>query len=169
MRDDEEVWFQDESRFGTHSNIRHGWFKKGSRTGVPVKLGYKNFYLYSAVNPETGEDFSLTMPKVSSSCMNAFLRELARAYPDRKIVLVMDGAAWHKSGSLRFSDNIRIIIQPPYSPELNPVEKLWQYMKDKTIKNKIYETLEDIEEAVGDFLHGLTCTDKKSICHVKYI
>ncbi len=68
----EEVWFFDESRFGTHSKVGHGWFKTGIRTPVKIKLGYKNFYLYSAANPKTGEDFTLILPNVNINCMNVF-------------------------------------------------------------------------------------------------
>ncbi|MBY0501954.1 MAG: hypothetical protein K2P93_08160, partial [Alphaproteobacteria bacterium] len=66
-------FFFDESRFGTHSNIGHGWFKKGLRTTVSVKLGFKNFYVYSAVNPRTGEDCSLLFPHANGDCFNAYL------------------------------------------------------------------------------------------------
>lgn len=66
------LYFFDESRFGTHSKIGHGWFEKGSRTGVKVKLGFENFYVYSAINPVFGDDFSLILPYVNTECLNLF-------------------------------------------------------------------------------------------------
>jgi hypothetical protein len=70
--------FFDESRFGTHSKIGHGWFKTGTRTPVKVKLGYKNFYLYSIANPTTGEEFTLLLPNVNIKYMNIFLSEFSK-------------------------------------------------------------------------------------------
>jgi hypothetical protein len=72
------LFFFDESRFGTHSKLGHGWFAKGKRTGVAVKLGFANFYLYSAVEPETGEVFTLEIPHVNTNCMNVFLHEMSK-------------------------------------------------------------------------------------------
>ena len=101
--------------------------------------------------------------------MNIFLEEFAKANKDQKIAIVMDGAGWHKSKKLVIPANIRIIILPPYSPELNPVEKLWQYIKDHTIKNRIYETLPQLEKVVCKFVNGLSSEIIKSVCAVSYI
>lgn len=81
----------------------------------------------------------------------------------------MDGAGWHKSDKLIFPENIRIIIQPAYSPELNPIEKLWQYIKDHTIKNRIFKTLRELEDKVCKFVQTLTPDIIKSVCGVNYI
>ncbi len=156
--------FFDESRFGTKSKTGLVWFKKGSRTQIKVKLGFKNFYLYSAVNPSTGLEFTLVMPNVDTYCMNVFLKELSSMVDDKKIVIVMDGAGWHKSENLQIPPNIRIELLPPYCPELNPVERLWKYTKDNVIKNKIFETLEELEIAVCDFIRNLTTEVVGSIC-----
>jgi len=163
------VWFFDESRFGTHSNVGHAWYPTGIRTAIDIKLGYENFYLYSAVNPKTGEEFSLILPKVNTSCMNIFLEQFSQSYKSKKIVIVMDGAAWHQSNGLLVTDNIRNIILPPYSPELNPVEKFWQYIKDKTIKNKVFDNLDLLEDAIADFFNTITLDNIKTICNVTYI
>ena len=163
------MWFYDESRFGTHSKIGHGWFRTGIRTPIKIKLGYKNFYLYSAASPKSGKEFTLLLPNVNIDCMNIFLREFEKVNGDRKIAIVMDGPGWHKSDKLIISENIRIIILPPYSPELNPVEKLWQYIKDHTIKNRIYKTLRELENAVCRFVNKLTPEIIKSICGVSYV
>lgn len=163
------MWFFDESRFGTHSKVGHGWFKTGIRTPIKVKLGYKNFYLYSAASPKTGKEFTLLLPNVNIQCMNIFLSEFAKTNKDQKIVIIMDGAGWHQSNKLIIPDNIRIIILPPYSPELNPIEKLWQYIKERTIKNKIYKTLPQLERVVCKFVSSLNPEIIKSICNVNYV
>ena len=121
------IYFFDESRFGTHSKIGHGWFKTGERTGVKIKLGFKNFYLYSAVNPISGDNFTLRMPKVNTECMNVFLAEFSKEIGEARATIIMDGASWHKSKDLMIPNNITITILPPYCPELNPVERLWLY------------------------------------------
>ena len=156
--------FFDESRFGTKSKTGLAWFKKGSRTQIKVKLGFKNFYLYSAVNPSTGLEFTLVMPNVDTDCMNVFLKELSSMVNDKKVVIVMDGAGWHKSEGLQIPSNIRIELLPPYCPELNPVERFWKYIKDNVIKNRVFETLEELEIAVCDFIRSLTTEVVRSIC-----
>lgn len=169
IKKNEELWFFDESRFGTHSKLGHGWFKTGIRTPVQVKLGFKNFYLYSAVNPKTGKEFTLLLPNVNIICMNIFLEEFSKENRNTKIIMIMDGAGWHKSDKLKIPDNIRIIIQPPYSPELNPTERLWQYIKNHIIKNKIYQTLSELEDRVCEFVNTLTVEIIKSICGIDYV
>ncbi len=101
--------------------------------------------------------------------MNIFLEEMAKTNKDKKMVIVMDGAGWHKSVGLIIPANIRIIIQPPYSPELNPTEKLWQYIKDHIIKNRIYKTLHKLENAVCEFVKRLTPEIIRSVCGVGYV
>lgn len=169
IKKDEELWFFDESRFGTHSKIGHGWFKTGARAPVKVKLGYKNFYLYSIANPKTGEEFTLLLPNVNIKCMNIFLAEFAKFIKNRKTLIVMDGAGWHKSDKLKYPKNIRILIQPAYSPELNPIEKLWQYIKDHTIKNKIFKTLAELENRVCKFIQTLNPKIIRTVCRISYL
>lgn len=101
--------------------------------------------------------------------MNVFLSELAKEYPFDKIALIMDGAGWHKSKSLKIPSNITIFYLPAYSPELNPVERLWLYIKNNILSNRIYESLEDLEAAVCQFIVGLKNVIVKSICTVSYM
>lgn len=118
------MFFFDESRFGTHSKASHGWFEKGKRTSIKVKLGFQNFYVYSAVNPISGESFTLKLPNVDTTCMNVFLEEMSKEIGENEAVIIMGGASWHKSKDLVIPKNIVIKIVPPYCPELNPVERL---------------------------------------------
>jgi transposase len=158
------IFFFDESRFGDHSKLGLAWFLKGSRTPISVKLGFNNFYLYSAVNPRTGIDFSLELPRVNTDCMNAFLEHFTAFLGDEQIILIMDGAAWHKSKSLKVPKNIEILILPPYCPELNPVERLWLYIKQNTIKNKVFSTLQELKEVIYEFMNNLSVEVVKSVC-----
>jgi len=166
---DVPIYSFDESRFGTKSQLGHGWFSKGTRPRVKVKLGFKSFYVYSAVHSNNGDSFSLIMPSVNTECMNVFLENLALKLKGRKIFLLMDGAAWHKSKALTVPDNIQIILLPPYSPELNPVERLWRYIKNSVIKNKIYSSLDQLEEALCAFIPNMTDTIVKNISSIDYL
>ena len=157
------ILYFDESRFGTKTKTGLGWFKKGTRTRVKVKLGFKNFYLYSCVNSTNGKNFTLLMPNVETACMNVYLRELSEEIKTDSI-LIMDGAGWHKSKDLIIPRNIQIILLPPYCPELNPVERLWKYIKDNTIKNKVFETLKNLEDEVCEFVKNLTDDVVVGIC-----
>ncbi len=130
---------------------------------MPVKQGFKSFYLYSAVEPSTGKDFTLIMPHVNTENMNEFLKELAKEISGN-MILVMDGAGWHKSKDLKIPNNIEIMMLPPYSPELNPVEKLWQYIKNNIMKNQIFESLIQLEESLTIFLKSISTDIVKSIC-----
>lgn len=161
--------FFDESRFGTHSKVGHGWFAKGSRTAVKFNMGFKNFYVYSAVNSQTGLDFSLVMPYVNTQCMNIFLNTLVRELPDKRYLLIVDGASWHRSYQLQVPPNIEIMYLPPYSPELNPVERLWNYIKQNTIKNRFYDSLSLLEGVVCEFLRQIKPEIIKSICSCGYM
>jgi len=87
-----EYWFFDESRFGTHSKTGHGWFRTGIRTPIKIKLGFKNFYLYSAINPKTGEEFTLLLPNVNKESMQLFMTEFYKKYKQRNITMIIDGA-----------------------------------------------------------------------------
>jgi transposase len=160
-----KVYFFDESRFGTHSKIGLAWFKKGSRTRIPCRLGFKSFYLYSAASG-SGEEFTLIADSVNKPTMQIFLDEFSKTLKE-DIILVMDNAGWHKA--LNVPKNIEIIFLPPYSPELNPVERLWKYIKDHTLKNKIYKDLDELEVVIGSFITSMEKSVIASICNCNYI
>lgn len=163
------VLFFDESRFGTHSNVGHGWFESGKRTSVKINLGRKNFYIYSSVSSSTGYNFSLLLPEVNTINMNIYLKELANDLGDKRAIIIMDGASWHRSTDLMIPANIEIALLPPYSPELNPTEKLWQYIKSNTLKNKLYTCISKLENVVCDFIKNLTVDKIKSNCACSYL
>ena len=108
------------------------------------------------------------MPYVNSTCMNVFLEHMEKELDGEEILLVMDGAGWHKSKGLKVPKNIEIIYLPPYSPELNPVERLWLYIKQHTIKNKIYDTISLLEDSICDFIKNLKIEQIKQICNYDY-
>ena len=95
--------------------------------------------------------------------MNAFLKELWKAYPKDKIILVCDGAAWHKSSGLNVPENIEIIFIPPYTPEMNPIEQIWKELRKRGFKNEIFKTLDNVIDRLCDTICSLTADVIKSI------
>ena len=102
--------FQDEAGFGRINKPKYCWCKKGMRPSAPCHHIREYRYTYGAVEPRTGEAFFLIMPYCNTDCMNVFLKQLSDSYPKDKIVLVCDGAAWHKSKGLSISHNINKIL-----------------------------------------------------------
>lgn len=98
-----------------------------------------------------------------------FLNEMSQLYKGQKIILVMDGAGWHKSKALHVPENVEIMYLPPYSPELNPVEKLWQFIKANTLRNRIYDSIEHLKDAICSFVRDLANPDLQSICSCSYL
>ena len=82
-------------------------------------------YAYAAVSPVDGVLDTLILPSVNGSCMEIFLREVSGRHPHENILMVLDGAGWHKNQTVPLPSNLRLLFLPPYSPELNPVEHLW--------------------------------------------
>ena len=130
-----------------------------------MKLGFKNFYLYSSIDSNNGKHFTILLPNVNTDCMNVYLKELSKEIKG-DFILIMDGAGWHKSKNLIIPKNIQIILLPPYCPELNLVERLWRYIKDNTIKNKVFETLTELENLVCKFVRNLGNEIIKNTCFV---
>ncbi len=134
-----------------------------------MKMGFENFYIYSAVHATNGDEFSFILPKVNTTCMNIFLDKISKHIKGNPVHLVMDRAAWHKSKGLVVPSNIKILLLPPYSPELNPVERFWNYIKSKLIKNKIYDSLQQLYDGVALFTNILERSTTKSICSANYL
>ena len=101
--------------------------------------------------------------------MNIYLQRLAKSLKNQKTILIMDGASWHKSVGLKVPVNIEIVRLPAYSPELNPTEKLWQYIKDHVLKNKLFTCINKLEDAVCDFIKKLTPAEIMSNCACNYL
>jgi transposase len=146
-----------------------GGLKRASGQRLKLKLGRQNFHLYSAVNPKNGENSSLFAPNVNTDCMNIFLKQMSQYLGTREAFLVMDCASWHKSKNLKVLKNIEIIYLPPYSPELNPVERLWLYIKQNILRNKIYDTITLLEYALCKFITSLAHSTITQLCNVSYL
>lgn len=134
-----------------------------------VLPGYENFYIYSAVAPLSGETFSLFLPWVNTEMMNIFLEQLSLEIKSQNCFIIMDQAGWHKSADLEVPSNIKIIYLPPYSPEINPVERLWQWLKRHCLRNRFYNNLDEVMDATQCLLSTASPSFLKSLCHCNYL
>lgn len=144
-----KVFFQDEARFGRISNLFSCWAPEGVRPVVQAQIIRQYTHVFSAVCPHDGESFSLILPYADSESMEIFMEGLSEQYSQHRLILVMDQAAWHRTSNLKKFANIRIIYLPPYSPEVNPTEHLWEHIREKYLRNGFWlsmETLEDMLE-----------------------
>jgi transposase len=163
------VFFFDEGRFGLQPVLGKHWARQGARPMATVRTGYESFYVYSAVNSATGEDVSLFLPWVNTEMMNIFLEHLNKALAGRCCFLVLDQAGWHSSKGLKIPPNIELIFLPPYSPELNPVERLWQWLKRHSLRNRFYQNLESVMDSVQRCLQSTTASFLKNLCRCNYL
>jgi transposase len=145
------------------------WAKRGVPISLKVHQGYQNFYLYSCLAPLSGESFSLFLPDVNTDMMNIFFDELAQEYPDREIIIALDQAGWHKAKDLKYPDTITLVYLPAYSPELNPVEKLWQCLRKEVTHNALFHKLEDMMDALEHEIRCLTSDRLAQPCHCSYL
>ena len=147
---------QDEAGFGRINKPKYCWCEKGTRPTVPCHHIREYRYAYGAVEPVTGESFFLVLPYCNTACMNIFLQELSKRYPDDTILLCCDGAAWHKSDALRLPDNIKLFFLPPYTPEMNPIEQIWKELRRIGFRNEVFATLEKVVDRLCDSICRLS-------------
>ncbi|HYE34168.1 IS630 family transposase [Methylocaldum sp.] len=140
------LMFQDEARFGRIADTRRCWCPKPFRPLVKAMITQDYTYAYAAVSPRDGRLDSLILPHVNGACMHLFLEEIASRYPNERIVMVVDGAGWHKSGQFPLPSNLRLLPLPPYAPELNPVEHLWDELREKSFHNRVFDSLDALED-----------------------
>jgi transposase len=159
LRDTQNIRFltQDESRLGLMPTTRRRITAKGIKPIQKVQFQFESYYLYGAVDPLTGESFFLELPWLNGICFQAFLSELSAFYRDDFMIMLTDNASAHKAKKLIMPDNIALLPLPPYCPELNPIERLWQYIKSK-IDFTLHKTLEALKQNVADILKE-KCTD----------
>lgn len=135
-------------RFGTRTELGRRWTARGVRPSGEQLIGYEFGYLSVALNPQSGELFAVLLPDMTVESFQAFLDEFVSFIGKSQFVrLITDGAASHRSTRLKISQRLQIEHLPPYSPELNPVERLFKELR-RELKNRVFESLEAVEEAV---------------------
>ena len=138
------IMFVDEARFGRMNRIRPCWAPIGTRPEVAAQLIREYIYLYGAVSPKDGTCVYLIMPISNTACFQVFLEVLARKFARQDILLVLDGAPNHRCSDLAVPNNITLLYLPPYSPELNPKEILWDEIREKVFKNYALKSMDAV-------------------------
>ena len=138
----------DEARIGQKGGVTHVWYAKGMRPRGVRQHGFASAHLFGAVCPEREAGVALVLPEVSTAAMDVFLAELARAVPaGTHAALVPDGAGRHVSEDLVVPPNLTLLYPPPYSPELDPIERVREYLRDRWLSHRVlaggYEAVVD--------------------------
>jgi hypothetical protein len=143
-----EIWFQDEARIGQKNGLVYQWAKKGSRPRQPKDQRYENAYIFGAICPARDTGAAIVMPYVDTDAMQTHLDEIGRAISTgAHAVLLLDQAGWHMTGKLKPPANVTLMALPPKSPELNPTENIWQYLRQTWLSNRVFESYDDICDA----------------------
>jgi hypothetical protein len=152
-----ELWVMDEHRIGLKPVLRRVFAPRGHRPVVAVHPRYEWLYIYAFAHPSSGRSFYLLMPTVSIAAFNLAVQHFAVfAQPDarKQILLLMDNAAWHTSPRLQRPDHLEFRYLPPYSPELQPAEYLWQ-CTDTPLLNRCFASLDALEAVLVDHCRWL--------------
>ena len=138
-----EVWFQDEARVGQQGTITRVWAKRGTRPRAPRDRRYTWAWLFGA---------ALVLPDVNAEATGLHLAEIGRRIaPGAHAVVLFDGAGWHRQGGrLVVPGNLTLLPLPPYAPELNSMENVWEYLRGNWLSHKVWDTYDAILDACCD-------------------
>lgn len=140
-----DVWYQDEARFGQQNSTTRLWAARGTRPRAVKQQQFEYAYLFGAVCPATGATEALILPSINMDGMRKHLRLISqRTAPERHAVIIVDGAGFHQEYLADEFNNITIIKLPAYSPELNPIEQVWQWIRQNELANRCFNGYEDI-------------------------
>jgi transposase len=165
------LWYHDEARFGLHLPCYRRLTARGVKPVQPYEPLYEYSWLYAAVEPNSGESFFLQLPRLDAECFELFLAELSSEAPEALNVLVLDNAPAHVKRSLVLPENIVLLWLPPYSPELNPVERLWLAIRQKIdcFNHSIRSSIDALEEHIAVIIRALTPSQIASLTGYDYI
>ena len=143
--DEVDILFGDETRAGQKGILARLWALKGTRPRVVRQQQHLSTYIFGAVCPEKDYGVALVLSECDTEMMQLFLDEVSRKIPiGRHGVLILDQAGWHTTERLKLPENLSLLHLPPYSPELNPVEQVWQYIKQHFLSNRVFKDLDEI-------------------------
>jgi putative transposase len=156
-------YFEDESRFGLLTVLRRMITAKGIKPVAPFLHRFDNLYLFGAFSPITGSSCLLEMPYCNSETFQVFINHMSLQNPEEFKILILDNGAFHHAKLLQIPHNIALLFLPPYSPELNPAEKIWRYYKDR-VSTIAYNTIEMLQEQLSEITKNINEEIIKSIC-----
>lgn len=146
------------------------WAEKGSRPTAVKQTEYEWIYVFGAVNPANGKSSALLAPTVNTDYMNHHLRFISEeAGPDVHVILILDQAGWHIAKALQVPENITLLHLPAYSPELNPIERLWAYIKSHYLGNRVYKDYEELFDVTKNAWNKISPERFCSICNASWV
>jgi transposase len=159
------LYFQDESRFGLKTHIGRCLTSRGVKPIAQYQHAFKNTYLYGSFSPINGDQFVYEIEGTSSEIFYNYLLKFSEYKPEEVKLLIIDNAGFHSLSKYKLPENIRLIKIPPYSPEINPCEKIWHFIKSR-FKNSVFKTLENVKKWLHEFIkENLNSEIVKSITH----
>lgn len=167
-----DVWFQDEARFGQQNTTTHIWALKGTRPRSVKQQQFEYAYLFGAVCPANGTSEAIIVPFVNKDVMRTHLQQISeKTASERHAVIIMDGAGWHTEQIADEFENITIIKLPPYSPELNPIEQVWSWLRQHHLANRCFDGYNSIVDAIADAWNDFVSSSErlKSMCSRDWI
>ena len=154
---DVEIWWQDEARVGQKNKITRRWARRGTRPSAPKDQRTTSAYIFGAICPERGVGAALVLPRCNTQAMQWHLEEIAsQVSPRAHAILIVDQAGWHTTDKLTIPLNMTLLPLPPRSPELNPVENIWQFMRDNWLSNRVFKSYRDIVAICSEAWNKLT-------------
>lgn len=140
-----EIWFQDEARIGQQGTLTRVWAKRGTRPRAPRDQRYEWAYLFGAACPARRATAALVVPTANAEVTSLHLAEIARQVaPGAHAALVLDGAGYHVAKDLVVPANLTFVPLPPYAPELNPMENVWEYLRANKLAITVFDDYDDI-------------------------
>jgi hypothetical protein len=144
------LFFQDEARIGQKGRVCRVWWTRGQRPPGLCDNRFTFAYIFACVEPGTDNAFALVLPYVNTDAMQVFLDHFAKTIAENEhVAMVLDQAGWHGADALRVPANITLVPLPPYSPELNPVERVWEYLKERSLSMRLLNDYDAIADAAS--------------------
>lgn len=160
----------DEARIGQQGTLTRVWAPTGSRPTLIKQCEYQWLYLWGAVDPMNGDSIAMITPTVDTQLMQTFIDGLSgHVQTDEHAVLVLDNAGWHVANALRVPSNITLLLLPPYAPELNPVERLWAWLRSHHLSNRIYADYADLLNQTDRAWLTLDKPTLQSVCNCPWL
>ena len=142
---DIELWFADEARIGQKNKITRRWARRGTRPSAPNDQRTASTYIFGAICPSDGKGAALVLPRCDTEAMNLHLAEIATEIaPGKHAVILLDQAGWHLSNRLVVPATITLMPLPPKCPELNPVENVWQFIRENWLSNRVFPSYDNL-------------------------
>ncbi len=140
-----EIWWQDEARVGQKNKLARRWARRGTRPRAAHDQRTKSAYIFGAICPERSTGAALVQPRCNTEAMQRHLDEISsQVQVGAHALLLLDQAGWHTTDKLKVPDNITLVSLPPRSPELNPVENIWQYLRENWLSNIVFHSEREI-------------------------